>query len=349
MLTCFTGISHQAIMANQKGDQAPIGETPLKPEDRYELTKQYIKNLKPNPLPPKGFEPLKASNSELVKYGYPARPDEGKHPKHLEKWSSFLARPIQVIAPEFAIIRSGRQPANSTTQGDASANATSSNWSGAVVVSPPSGQTFNTVSGSWVVPNAWPPLSAWNGTGWNNGSWESVSWIGIDGYTAQQSILQAGTKSVVTVTNGTVTHSSWAWFEWYPLFETQFSNFQVSPGDTVHFLLCSTSPTQGVVIVNNISSNKGTSINISAPSAATALAGKNVEWILEDDTLGSSPAPFSDYGAEFFYDCLGGTGKTEVNISNATLVNMVQKGVTLSTAVMETPSVLMTYTGSAGP
>ena len=337
-------------MADHTGDQKPIEQHPLDPEARYELTQQFIKNLKPAVVPPKGFEPLKASNSELAKYGYPARPDKDTRPKHFEKWTSFLSRPIQVVAPEFAIVRTGRQPAAATTKGDASANATSSNWSGAVIMNPPSGTRFNSVSASWVVPNAWPPLSAWTGSGWKDGSWESVTWVGIDGYTAQQSILQAGTKSVVTVKNGNVTHTSWAWFEWFPAYEIQFSNFQVSPGDTVHVMVCSlSSPSQGIAIVNNISSNKGTSTNVSAPTPASALVGKNAEWIVEDDTLGSSLAPFSDYGAEFFYDCLAGAGQDEENISNATLVNMVQNGVTVSTAVMETPSVLMTYTGDAGP
>ena len=338
-------------MADHNSDQKPIGQHPLDPKARHELTQQFVKNLKPATVPPKGFEPLKASDAELIKYGYPPRPDKDARPKHLEKWTSFLSRPIQVIAPEFAIIETGRQPAaKGTTKGDASANATSSNWSGAVITSPPSGQRFSSVSASWVVPNAWPPLSAWNGSGWKDGTWESVSWVGIDGWSAQQSILQAGTKSVVTVSGGKVTHTSWAWFEWYPAYEIQFSNFQVSAGDTVHVTVCSlSSPSTGVAIVNNISANTGTSTNVSAPTPASALAGQNAEWILEDDSIGSSLAPFSDYGAEFFYDCLAGAGQSELNISNATLVNIVQGGSTVSTAVMETPSVLMTYFGTAGP
>jgi len=337
-------------MADKEGQQKPIGQPSLDPESRYELTKEFVKNLKPGTVAPKGFDPLKASNSELVKYGYPPQPNKDAMPKHLKKWTNFLSRPIQGVAPQFTIMATGRQPANITTKGDASANAESGNWSGAVVLNPPSGQTFATISASWMVPNAWPPLSAWNGTGWNDGSWESVSWVGIDGYTAQQSILQAGTKSVVTVTKGAVTHTSWAWFEWFPAFEIQFSNFQVSPGDTVHFLVCAPTPTTGSVFVTNVSSNLATSTSINAPTPASALAGQNAEWILEDDSIGGSPAPFSDYGSEFFYDCMASTGQgTEVNISNATLVNMVQGSGTISTAVMETPSVLMVYTGDAGP
>ncbi|PMD38638.1 concanavalin A-like lectin/glucanase [Hyaloscypha variabilis F] len=316
-------------------------------ENRSILSQNVLKTLRSPTAAPKDFDPLTASNADLVKYGFPARPDETKWPAHFQKWKRFVNTPAYFVAPTVTVLKTGRQPAANKVL--ATANATSSNWSGGVVMSPPPGETFVSVSASWVVPNPWPPLSAWNGKGWNDGSWESVAWVGIDGWSAQHSILQAGTKSVVTVTGGTVTHQCWAWFEWYPAFEMVFSGFPVLAGDTVEVLVCATTPTTGYASVHNTTANLYTSTAVDAPNAAAALQGQNAEWILEDDTIGSSEAPFSDYGAVFFYDCLAATKDKEVNVSNATLVNMVQGTTTVSTAVEESPSVLMTYSGDSGP
>jgi hypothetical protein len=71
---------------------------------------------------------------------------------------------------------------------------------------------------------------------------------------------------------------------------------------------------------------------------------------LEDPTWNGVPAPFPDYGAEFFYDCGAGTVKgVQVDLSTANLVNLVINGTIVSTAVGESPKVLMTYAGSSGP
>ncbi|MCJ1484780.1 hypothetical protein MMC06_004953 [Schaereria dolodes] len=334
----------------QKGDQKPIGDHPID-QSRYELTEKLVKGLRGVAHAPKGFDPTKSSDQDLIKYGYPPRPDEKETPLHFKKWTALVSRKPQPVYPEFKINPSGRQPVKNVNL-DRAANGTSNNWSGAVQLSPPSGSTFNTVSASWVVPNAWPPVSAFNtSTGqWNDGSWETVSWVGIDGWSPpQQSILQAGTKSIVSVSNGTVTHTSFAWFEWFPAFEIQFSNFIVNPGDTVHVMVCAPTSTTGVASVMNISANTATTTPIDAPSAATALLGQNAEWILEDDSSGGSLTPFADYGATFFFDCLAAaSNNTEVNLTNATLIDMVQSSGTVSTAVGETASVLMTFAGNAG-
>lgn len=68
-----------------------------------------------------------------------------------------------------------------------STNAThveySSNWAGAILTSPPSGQTFNSVSAQFTVPTPSAPSSG-------SGSWSASAWVGIDGDTYQDAILQ---------------------------------------------------------------------------------------------------------------------------------------------------------------
>src|ERR1700733_12450955 len=61
----------------------------------------------------------------------------------------------------------------------------SSNWAGAVITSPPSGQKFNAVSGKFTVPTPSAP-------GDSSGTYSASAWVGIDGDTYSAAILQAG-------------------------------------------------------------------------------------------------------------------------------------------------------------
>ena len=171
-LSCHTNLSHEA---------------------RLELTKKILKNMPPVRVPPKDFDITKASNKELVEVGLPARPDREKNPELRKMWENTMAtRKFTFVKPEFRIIDNiERRPIDKdhfpekvlpTSQG-VSANSTSNIWSGAVLPFPPSGEKFNIISGSWIVPNAYPPPSAKRPDGtWNDGTWVCCTWIGIDGY-----------------------------------------------------------------------------------------------------------------------------------------------------------------------
>src|SRR5207248_226579 len=134
------------------------------------------------------------------------------------------------------------------------ANSTSSNWSGAVDFGLASGDSYNSVSGSWTVPNAYPPDSAKlpNGT-WKDGTYRCVSWVGIDG-SGSGDVLQGGTGSQCTVSGGKIiSQSAFGWYEWYPYSWVTFSDFPVHPGDTVNCLVCGggAGATRGSVFLHN--------------------------------------------------------------------------------------------------
>jgi hypothetical protein len=61
----------------------------------------------------------------------------------------------------------------------------SNNWAGAVLTAPPSGQTFNAVSGQFTVPTASAPSG-------ESGTYSTSIWVGIDGDTYGNAILQSG-------------------------------------------------------------------------------------------------------------------------------------------------------------
>lgn len=129
----------------------------------------------------------------------------------------------------------------------------STNWSGAVLESPPTGETFNTVTGTFVVPTP-------TGTG------AASAWIVIDGDTAQNSILQAGVD--FTVSGGKVSYQ--AWYEWYPDYAIDFSNFAISAGNTITVTVHSTSTTAGTVVLKNVSTGKSITQAVSAPSSSVS-------------------------------------------------------------------------------
>jgi len=351
---------------SQKPMPTPHPGPKLEWKDRYELTQKHISEAKPLPTPPPGFEPLKATDEELTKAGLPRRPNPETQPAMYAKWKAIMGRPLQHVRSTFTAIPWARDtlPRDAKVGKPASgagpaANSTSGNWSGAAVFGLAAGDSYKSVSASWTVPNAYPPDSAKLPSGdWVDGTYLCVSWVGIDGW-GSGDVLQAGTGTQCVVSLGKITsQSAFAWYEWYPFSWVTFDSFAVQPGDTVNCLVCcpdGAGGTTGWAFLHNTSTGQYTNVAIVAPPAtattpATTLVGNCAEWIMEDPSVGGAPAPFPDYGAEFFYDCAAGTATgAQVDLTNCYPIDLVQGGVTLSTAVDETKTVLMTYASGSGP
>lgn len=107
--------------------------------------------------------------------------------------------------------------------GTASDARYSKNWSGAVINSPPSGQTFKGVSGKFTVPKPSIP----SGVAATNAKYSASVWVGIDGSTYSTAILQTGVDLTVS-TSGKVSYN--AWYEWYPDNAYDF-DLTISAGD----------------------------------------------------------------------------------------------------------------------
>ncbi len=180
----------------------------------------------------------------------------------------------------------------------------------------------------------------------------NANFFQVDGW-GSADVLQGGTGSECIVSGGNITsQTAFGWFEWYPYSWVTFTSFSVKPGDSVNCLVCAPAgagATTGYVMLSNTSTGQYVSAQPTAPPG-TKLVANCAEWILEDPSLGGSEAAFPDYGAEFFWDCQAGTAKqVEKNLSGATLLNLVEGSGTLSTAVEESNTILMTYSGTSGP
>ncbi|KAJ3907270.1 aspergillopepsin-2 heavy chain [Lentinula edodes] len=206
----------------------------------------------------------------------------------------------------------GPQPQTAGT----SSNATiqySGNWSGAVLVSPPTGETFNSAVGTFTVPSM-PSV---------NGNGAAAAWVGIDGDTFATAILQAGV--FFSVTDETVEYG--AWYEWWPNYATDIDtdDFPVSAGDVITVNIDASSNSEGIVTLTNESAGKSFVINLTSPTKLSYLGGQNAEWIIEDYTQNGGLVPLANWGTVTFVNASASTSANNtLGLEDATIFDIEQ-------------------------
>ncbi len=238
--------------------------------------------------PPKGFDPLRASADDLLRYGFPRRPDPEREPQAAAMWVGAMRRygHFEHLVPEF-----GHRPDRfhgpvRRTEGSLPhiANGTSFNWSGEVAFIG-QGDTFSWIVGQWTVPHVYaiPGVA---------GTQYSSAWLGLDG-DGSPDVMQAGTESD---SDGTCR----AWFEWFPDNEHPIDNFPVAYGDSMWLLLCHTGlnnaglDTAWLSFVN-LTSQQSVSFTFTAP-VGTTLVGNCAEAIVERPSVDGALATLPRYG-----------------------------------------------------
>ncbi|EMD97936.1 hypothetical protein COCC4DRAFT_143978 [Bipolaris maydis ATCC 48331] len=189
----------------------------------------------------------------------------------------------------------------------------SSNWSGAVIEQPSSGY-FTSATGRFTVPT---PKYVGSGSGTESSS----AWVGIDGDTCASGLLQAGVDFTVS-SSGAVSYD--AWYEWYPNYAFDFSNFPVAAGNVIQVDIVATSTTKGTVSLTNVSTGKKVSQTLTAPSGSV-LCRENAEWIVEDFEENGSLVALSNFGTVVFTQASAAlsTGGTD-DLSDATIIDLKQ-------------------------
>lgn len=273
-------------------------------------------SLKTFDAAPKGFNPLTASKTTLLRHGIVPKPDAKKDPELFKAWHAVYSKELHHIVPEFREVDRKQNGPHRGKKTITDGTATSTNWSG-VYAPPPAGDTFKWITGNWIVPDPVQP------PGQPTGSWYySSAWVGIDGW-GSNDVLQAGTSQDVLVQGTTVSRRVYAWWEWYPNYEMQISNFPVATGDYMTCLICSTGTTTATIYLTNNTTGTHTSFQITAP-AGTTLKGNSAEWILEAPSVGGSITKLAAYGATFFDIAYAYTQKNvQVNAGSGNTINMV--------------------------
>ncbi len=291
-----------------------------------------VGGVRTHPLPPKGFDPRKASARELRRYGLPQRPDPAIHPKLAARWDEVFSRKITYVTPTFrpleellpGVERRARPRPDFVS-------VTNSTWSGAVVHATGS-QTFTWVLGQWNVPDV---AAAAGG-----GSQYTFAFIGIDGNT---DVTQIGTIQSVTGSS----KSCYAVYEWYPNSWSAITNLPVSFGDTMIGLICLDSPTEAFFSLINVTAGIHAGFIFDAP-AGTASLENQAEWILERPEVGGVNPPMPNFGEIYFNSAMGGHGLDFLADGGSdTAINMVVNGATVATTTVETPTLIkIAYTGT---
>jgi hypothetical protein len=247
------------------------------------------------PIPPRGFNPVTASDDQLAFYGFPPRPDALSAPGAYSAWHTLVTLPVQRVTTGFQqttiynrpadILSTGQKTPGSTTTG-----ASSSNWSGYTVEG--SNNVFNvtntTIYGVFEVPVAQQAFGSCTG-GWDYSS----QWIGIDGW-GSSDVFQAGYEADAYCSGGSTSQFYSAWYEWYPNSETRISGFPANPGDIIYLYIWPTSTTTGEYYIANLTADEATSASFSAPSG-THLQGNSIEWIVERPGVNGSLATLTNY------------------------------------------------------
>jgi hypothetical protein len=247
-------------------------------------------NLVAVKVPPRGFDPLTASDEDLVTYAYPRRPPDS-NAEAFEIWRAIVSGPLPTHESLYLLV--GTTPDYQLSFNipfSSGREETSQNWSGLVTHSTDD-NPFMSVFGLWQVPAVSAPV------GTHNGDFRCSTWIGLDGTRRSlPSMPQIGTTQRVHVVRGVVKTEFEAWSQWWALGGITriqpFDGFPITAGDIVACSIDVVSPTSVNVSVTNITQGTHPYIRsmvpiiITTPSTAPIVlnppvTGTTAEWIAE--------------------------------------------------------------------
>ena len=282
-------------------------------------------------LPPAGFDPLTAPEAELLRLGFPKRPDPALQPAAYAFWQEMFTPQLKFEAFDLDVL-----PAV-TIQDRAffaqlSRRQNSLNWSGAYIT-PRDGTVFSSIWTKFQVPT--PKLPSEGAPG---AKYRSSTWIGFDGQRRYYSstLPQFGTAQNIDPVTGIPTPSFFAWWQWwvrdvagqaipFPLVAPT-----IHAGDLIMCFMQAANDRVGVsFVITNLTTGRGVQFSQSAPQPFKVL-GATAEWVMERSADPPDPTPLQlpDYGTVDFRDCGAiainmNTGATvERSLSAAKLIDM---------------------------
>ncbi len=318
------------------------------------------------PVPPSGFEPLKASATELRHYWLPVPDDYPTGSPGYNSRLKFLTgpapdKPLPFAPPsvDFTKFPLSLFTMSLTAPGHPWPAQGSNNWSGGFVT-PSGGDSISFVEGTWIVPAVAVP------TGGTHPEYQSSTWIGLDGQGAYRdsTLPQIGTAQTFTTATGTATYA--AWYQWWakdvpPVIVP--IGLTVNAGDEIYASVSVVNPTTVSFTMKNVTTGAPPWIaNVAAPILCV-ISGATAEWVLERPTpLGGDswfPYPLPVYQNFSFTGCRveskspDGSPPKSIDIELAQLIKMneiTQSGSvrTISVAtktLLPSQSLDLSYTG----
>ena len=206
--------------------------------------------------PPLAGDPLALSNEELVRLGYPRRPDPVKSPARYARWHRLVSRPFTRVNPRrvahpgvsFAKSQASKAPSPESPTlplppprlppklfsptlplpppaARAMFNANFNIWSGAYLTNPVA--QFFWIQADWKVPGVayFPGAPLYSA---------AAEWVGLDN--SGTDLYQSGTDSecyYFPFFGGWTFTNYWMWIELLPFAPWAVTNFPISPGDAI--------------------------------------------------------------------------------------------------------------------
>lgn len=223
------------------------------------------------PVPPRGFDPLNATASQLQEYGFQPRPQGGAA---LTAWDQLMAHYKSTPTPSIALGPRISTPAQPHQQ-PVSASVTSGNWAGWLADS--SSQEFVASQMNYTQPTA-------ESTTCSNS--KQAVWTGLGGYNSTQ-LVQDGTALPGTLSSGYN-----AWYEYLNGTSnhgpTILSKMSVAAGDSMH-LYVSYSTANGSIDFYVANNTNGTSQSVVVSNVGTSYYdGSSADYITERPACGSN-------------------------------------------------------------
>ena len=320
-----------------------------------EMEEDLKARLHLTPLPPAGFDPLTATNDQLVHFGLPPRPDQHRYEAAYGVWHRTMSPPLDVVRATFPVL-TGKFDYRISVQALVLRAApsyhleSSANWSGGYITANHTGP-FQMVFGSWTIPTPNPPAGA------PAGDYRCATWVGLDGVRRySDSLPQLGTTQTVVVGTTGTTRTVETWWQWWIRGSNYLpvpfpAPFTVAIGDAVTCGLVMLSSTRVLVFIKNNNSGLYAGYVVDAPGAAAslsaiaALRGAHAEWIAERPMkIGSTDLyPLADYGSVDFSDCLTVVPAQVRDLRGARFIRMAE----IRPAVLR--STIISSAGKIGP
>ena len=285
------------------------------------------------PAPPEGFDPISASDEALAHYGFPARPNpfaRGAMP--YATWARAMRAAKIRVEPEVRVT-DHRHPPLLAARRQVSAQAStvgSYNWSGQTLLSGATSygsSSYTEIFAQWLIPAVQQAIGSCGGYDL------MATWVGIDGaMNTSGDVLQAGTEGDTACANGVTTQDFYPWFEWYPGYEYQITNFVMYRGASVFVVVQPVSPTAANLTFVNLQNNTYVVGQVTAP-AGTSLVGSSAEWIVERPMINNTLGTLADFGLEQMSSEVAYV-VNQVNTSNYDVPGAPQGGRTGSSVTM---------------
>jgi Peptidase A4 family len=255
-------------------------------------------------------EALHLADEELLKRGYPPRPNPKEAPEAFQAWRRAVSVPVTIVEPQIvsrpdighgfartdATRNAGKTEPAEPTEEAGTTQTSFTNWSGFELNGAPG--TYDWVSGMWNVPSV---------SGESRTHTYSLLWVGLDGDGITNpgitDLVQAGTgHENIDVGSGSIS-SYYAWTEFLPQQPSlqQIANFAIHPGDEIFVEVfiggAGSSPDLtgffGQFWVQNLTTSESTIIY--TPRGSTTVVGSEAVWIMERTQLTAADGTVS-YG-----------------------------------------------------